>query len=86
MGVGNLPYICEQLLKYGRTATTPVALVHMGTFEEQQTVTGTLETIVEIALESKVKNPSIIIVGEVVALREKIQWFEAQNQLKESVV
>ncbi|WP_042477386.1 uroporphyrinogen-III C-methyltransferase [Bacillus ndiopicus] len=90
MGVGNLPYICQNLLKYGRSATTPVALVYMGTFEEQQTVTGTLVTIVEIAQETQVKNPSIIIVGEVVSLREKIQWFEQKKEaldlLKESVV
>lgn len=90
MGVGNLPYICSQLLKFGRAASTPVALVHMGTFEEQHTVTGTLETIVQIAQESKIKNPSMIIVGEVVTLREKIKWFEqkikADRYLKESIV
>lgn len=90
MGVGNLPYICSQLLKNGRVATTPVALVHMGTFEEQLTVTGTLETIVQIAKENNVKNPSMIIVGEVVALREKIKWFEqkldAERLLKDNIV
>ena len=90
MGVGNLPYICKQLLTHGRAASTPVALVHMGTFEEQRTVTGTLETIVDIAQQQKVKNPSIIIVGEVVSLREKISWFEqklvSEKVLHESVV
>lgn len=80
MGVGNLPYICEQLLKHGKAATTPVALVHMGTYEQQQTVTGTLQTIVEIANAKQVKNPSIIIVGEVVSLRDKIAWFEQKLQ------
>ncbi|MER2000444.1 MAG: SAM-dependent methyltransferase, partial [Lysinibacillus sp.] len=80
MGVGNLPYICEQLLKHGKAATTPVALVHMGTYEQQHTVTGTLQTIVEIANAEKVKNPSIIIVGEVVSLRDKIAWFEQKLQ------
>lgn len=90
MGVGNLPYICSQLLKFGRAASTPVALVHMGTFEEQHTVTGTLETIVQVAQESKIKNPSMIIVGEVVSLREKIKWFEQKIEvnryLKENIV
>ena len=76
MGVGNLPYICEQLTKHGRPESTPVALIHWGTTEAQHTITGTLSTIVEIARESEIKNPSMIIVGEVVKLREKIQWFE----------
>lgn len=90
MGVGNLPYITEQLLKHGKPATTPVALVHMGTYEQQYTVTGTLETIEQIALEQKVKNPSIILVGEVVRMREKIAWFEqkmaAEKVLHEHVI
>lgn len=76
MGVGNLPYISEQLTKYGRPASTPVALIHWGTTKDQQTVTGTLETIVEIAKREEIKNPSMIVVGEVVRLREEIQWFE----------
>ena len=90
MGVGNLPYICEQLLKHGKAATTPVALVHMGTYEQQYTVTGTLQTIVEIAKTQQVKNPSIIIVGEVVSLRDKIAWFEqkleAEKLLHENAI
>lgn len=90
MGVGNLPYICTQLLKHGKAATTPVALVHMGTYEQQYTVTGTLETIVEVVQKEKVKNPSIILVGEVVKLREKIAWFEekleAEKVLHENAI
>jgi uroporphyrin-III C-methyltransferase len=76
MGVGNLPYICEQLMKHGKEGTTPVALVHWGTYKNQQTVTGTLSTIVDIVHKEKVENPSMIVVGEVVALREKLHWFE----------
>lgn len=89
MGVGNLPYICQQLLKNGRAAQTPVAVVHMGTYADQQTVVGTLETIVDIVVAQKIKNPSMIIVGDVVTIREKIQWFEQlpkQNFLNESIV
>ena len=90
MGVGNLPYICEQLVKHGKAATTPVALVHMGTYEQQYTVTGTLQTIVEVANTQQVKNPSIIIVGEVVSLRDKIAWFEqkleAEKLLHENAI
>ena len=86
MGVGNLPYICKQLLKHGKAATTPVALVHMGTYEQQYTVTGTLENIVEIAQKEQVKNPSIILVGEVVKVREKIAWFEQKLEAEKEVL
>ncbi|MET4561494.1 uroporphyrin-III C-methyltransferase [Lysinibacillus parviboronicapiens] len=76
MGVGNLPYIRQQLLKYGREEKTPVALIQWGTFAQQKTVTGTLANIEEVVKKENIQNPSIIVVGEVVTLREKIQWLE----------
>ncbi|WP_155589945.1 uroporphyrinogen-III C-methyltransferase [Lysinibacillus cavernae] len=80
MGVGNLPYIRHQLLKYGRDEETPVAVIHWGTFSsKQKTVTGTLATIEEIVHAENIQNPSIILVGAVVTLRETIQWFEQGN-------
>ncbi|KAA0564676.1 uroporphyrinogen-III C-methyltransferase [Bacillus sp. CH30_1T] len=82
MGVGNLPYIKEKLIHYGKCKDTPVALVHWGTTEVQRTVTGTLETIIDIVKEEKIENPSMIIVGEVVRFREKIQWFEEAFEKK----
>ncbi|GGB52682.1 uroporphyrinogen-III C-methyltransferase [Fictibacillus barbaricus] len=83
MGVGNLPYICEQLTKHGKSMNTPVALVQWGSFENQRTVTGTLETIVEIVRLEEIENPSMIIVGEVVRLRDELKWFE---QLQEEPI
>ncbi|MFY0759106.1 MULTISPECIES: uroporphyrinogen-III C-methyltransferase [Metabacillus] len=80
MGVSNLPYIQEQLLKNGKSKDTPVALVHWGTTEVQKTVTGTLEDILEVVREQNIKNPSMIIIGEVVRYREKIKWFEENLQ------
>jgi uroporphyrin-III C-methyltransferase len=77
MGVGNLPYIRQQLLKYGRDEQTPVAVIHWGTVStKQRTVTGTLATIEEVVRTENIQNPSIILVGKVVTLRETIQWFE----------
>ncbi|MFJ7841983.1 uroporphyrinogen-III C-methyltransferase [Lysinibacillus sphaericus] len=76
MGVGNLPYIQQQLLQYGRDAQTPVALIHWGTYAQQKTVLGTLETIVDVVQQEEIQNPSMIVIGKVVTLREKIQWFE----------
>ncbi|WP_379968660.1 uroporphyrinogen-III C-methyltransferase [Ectobacillus sp. sgz5001026] len=75
MGVSNLPYICNQLIAHGKDENTPVALVEWGTTNDQRTITGTLGTIVTILQKQAVQNPSMIIIGEVVRLREKIQWF-----------
>ncbi|MYL63069.1 uroporphyrinogen-III C-methyltransferase [Bacillus hwajinpoensis] len=84
MGVKNLPYICSMLRKYGKKKETPVALVHWGTTHAQQTVTGTLETITEDVRKAEIQNPSMIIVGEVVNLRAKLNWFEKMSLDKQT--
>lgn len=76
MGVGNLPFICENLIAHGKPSSTPVILIHWGTFGRQKTLQGTLNDISKKVLEAKFSNPSIILVGEVISLREKISWFE----------
>ncbi|WP_042454814.1 uroporphyrinogen-III C-methyltransferase [Neobacillus dielmonensis] len=76
MGVKNLPFICENLIKYGKPSDTPVILIQWGTFGRQKTLQGTLTDITEKVLAAKFSNPSIILVGKVVSLREKISWFE----------
>ncbi len=76
MGVKNLPNICEQLVKNGKSPDTPVALVRWGTTPKQQTVSGNLSNIVQKVREAKLKPPSLIVVGDVVSLREQMQWFE----------
>src|SRR4051812_2763181 len=76
MGVGNLPFICENLITYGKPSSTPVILIQWGTFGRQKTLQGTLADISEKVIEAKFSNPSIILVGDVIALREKISWFE----------
>ncbi len=86
MGVKNLPYICDSLVKYGKSKETPAALIQWGTFGEQRTVTGTLETIETVARNEGIQNPSMIIIGEVVKLREKISWFEKTLIEKDSSI
>jgi uroporphyrin-III C-methyltransferase len=76
MGVGNLPFICENLMKHGKPASTPVILIRWGTFSRQKTLQGTLADITAKVAEAKFTNPAIILVGEVISLREKISWFE----------
>ncbi|WP_077210558.1 uroporphyrinogen-III C-methyltransferase [Bacillus dakarensis] len=76
MGVGNLKHICTQLINFGRSKHTPAAVIQWGTTEEQRTVVGDLATIESIVQEAKITHPAIVLVGEVVKLREKIQWFQ----------
>jgi uroporphyrinogen III methyltransferase/synthase len=76
MGAGNLTRIASELIRHGRGPQTPAALIRWGTLPEQRTYLGTLETIGKIAETEKVKPPVIILVGEVVSLRDKLNWFE----------
>ncbi|WP_163183411.1 uroporphyrinogen-III C-methyltransferase [Neobacillus sedimentimangrovi] len=76
MGVRNLPFICENLIAYGKPANTPVILIQWGTFGRQKTLQGTLADISDKVKEAKFSNPAIILVGPVISLREKIKWFE----------
>lgn len=80
MGIRNLPYICDELLKCGKNADTPVAIIQQGTTKDQRTITGTLKTIVKEAKKEKIKNPAIIIVGEVVRIRDRFQQLEIKNK------
>lgn len=75
MGVTNLPSICENLIQYGRKKDTLVAVIEWGTTEKQRTVTGTLETITEVVKQAEITHPAIILVGDIVQLRENMQWF-----------
>ncbi|MBW2100506.1 MAG: uroporphyrinogen-III C-methyltransferase [Deltaproteobacteria bacterium] len=86
MGVKNLPHITRQLIEGGKSSDTPVALVRWGTSPGQATVTGTLDTIVERVKAASLTSPSIIIVGDVVKLREKMKWFENRPLMGKRIV
>lgn len=77
MGVKNLPRIVGQLLKAGKSANTPVALIERGTTAHQKTVTGTLENIID--LSTNIRPPAVIVVGEVVSLRKCLQWYDSSE-------
>lgn len=76
MGMSHLPHICSQLIHHGLSAGTPAALIQWGTTDEQRTVTGTLENIAEKAVQHNIGNPAMIVVGDVVGLRDSIRWFD----------
>ena len=80
MGLVGLPEICRQLIAHGRTPTTPMALIQQGTTANQMVLTGTLASMPALVEQTEIKPPTLLIVGEVVALREKLKWFDTQAQ------
>ncbi|MDO3382070.1 siroheme synthase CysG [Gilvimarinus algae] len=78
MGLLGLEQIAHELVANGRDAATPVALVEKGTTAEQRVIVSDLAGISVKVAESDVKGPTLIIVGEVVALRHKLDWFTPQ--------
>jgi uroporphyrinogen III methyltransferase/synthase len=86
MGVKNLPDITQKLIAHGKSPDTPVALIRWGTTPSQQTVTGTLDDIAERVKKAGLKAPAIIVVGDVVQLRENLKWFETRPLLGKRIV
>ncbi len=86
MGIKNLPIIVDNLVSHGRDPKTPVAVVRWASTPKQRTVVGTLETIIDIVREAGVRPPALIIVGEVVTLRKKIDWFEKRPLFGKRIV
>ncbi len=78
MGIKNLPVIVEKLLANGRAPETPVAVVRWASTPRQKSVMGILSNIAEVVKEERIKAPALIVVGEVVNLREKLDWFETR--------
>lgn len=76
MGMGNLASIVTELVNNGRPATTPVAVISHGTSPQQRTLIGTVENIAGLAEKEGFVPPAVIVVGEVVRLREHLRWFD----------
>jgi len=80
MSLVGLPTICAELIRHGRAASTPAALVQQGTTRNQRVFTGTLANLPELVAQHEVHAPTLVIVGEVVQLREKLAWFEGSQE------
>jgi uroporphyrinogen III methyltransferase/synthase len=78
MGWENFANIVQTLVQYGRSPGTPVAVVQWGTEPYQRTVVGTLSDIVGKANEAGLSPPVVVVVGEVVELRDKLRWFDSR--------
>jgi uroporphyrinogen III methyltransferase/synthase len=78
MGVARIGQIVENLLAQGRRPATPVAVIRWGTYTEQEVYVSDLQNIAALVASHNVKPPALIVVGEVVRLREQLNWFAPQ--------
>ncbi|HLP99338.1 MAG TPA: siroheme synthase CysG [Sideroxyarcus sp.] len=79
MGLHGLDTLCAKLIEHGLPDSTPIAIVQHGTQPTQRVITGTLATLPAIAEREKPQAPTLIIVGGVVTLRDKLAWFHPQG-------
>ncbi len=79
MGLHGLEIICSELMAHGMSKDMPIAMVQQATTPNQKVVTGTLDTMVEKIKRFQLKPPTLIIVGEVVSLQEKLSWFHPDS-------
>ena len=86
MGMTNLPKIVQCLRTEGKDGSTPAAVIRWGTRASQQTVVGTLDDIVEKATAAHMEPPTVIVVGEVVRLREQLNWFECRPLFRKRIL
>ena len=86
MGVKNLPAIARNLIQAGKDPRTPAALIRRGTTPDQETLTGTLETIARLAEERCFAPPAVFVVGGVAGLRERLNWYETQPLFGQGIV
>ena len=86
MGVKNLPEICRNLLKAGLPAGRPAAMVQWGTTPRQRSLVSTLAGLPQDAAVAGMAAPAVVIIGEVAALRESLQWYEQRPLFGRSIV
>ena len=86
MGVTRIREISQALISHGMDEKTPVAMIRWGTTGRQQSIEGTLKTIAEVVESTVFKPPALTIIGEVVKLRSKLNWFEHRPLFGQRIV
>jgi len=79
MGLSGLETICQSLINHGCSKEHPIAIVQQGTTANQRVITGSLETLPQKVIDEKIKAPTLIIVGTVVTLHGKLNWFNGAS-------
>ena len=82
MGVGAVKVLCEELVSHGMETDIPAAVIQQGTTSNQRTYTGTLKSLPEIVESKDIKPPSMMIIGNVVKLRDKFAWYENSDYVR----
>ena len=80
MGLSGLETICQHLKQHGLDAQTPAALIEKGTTKDQRVFVGNLDSLAPIVREAGAKAPTLLIVGHVVSLQDKLAWFNLREQ------
>ncbi len=80
MGLHTVGPLCEKLIKHGLDSKTPAALIEQGTTQNQRVHIGDLTSLADLVVQNKVKPPTLIIVGNVVKLHDKLKWFEPAGE------
>ncbi len=84
MGLTGMSVISEQLQKHGMSGDMPAALVEQGTTRNQRVHIGTIATLPQLIIDSKVRAPTLTIIGEVVKLHDKLHWYEPERHVQET--
>ncbi|TOC03497.1 uroporphyrinogen-III C-methyltransferase [Vibrio parahaemolyticus] len=84
MGLMKSHYIQNQLIQHGRAASTPIAIIERGTQIQQKVFTGELSQLSDLSKEAQA--PSLIVVGEVVRLSQKLDWFLSSTDFNKSAI
>ena len=84
MGLLGLPFLCQQLVAHGLPDSTPAAIIQQGTTQKQKIITGTLQTLADLAAAENLTPPTLIIVGKVVQLHQNLAWFEPAEELSQA--
>ena len=79
MGLSNVEVLCAELIKHGMSADMPAAIIQKGTTRKQKVFTGSLASLPQIVTHNEIAPPSLIIIGEVVKLHDKLSWFSADD-------
>jgi uroporphyrinogen III methyltransferase/synthase len=86
MGVKSLPRITQRLVENGMNPDTPAAAIRWGTMAQQRTVVGTVGTLAQRVAEARLKPPALTIIGQVVSMRETMNWFESRPLFGQTIV
>ena len=84
MGLSGISVISQKLQEHGMSASMPAALVEQGTTSNQRVHIGTVASLPQLVKDSGVKAPTLTIIGEVVSLHDKLNWYEPDRHVQQS--